>query len=263
MPYSPEDDLALALATAELAATVALPRFRALDLVIDTKPDRSHVTDADRAVEKAVVEFIQQHRPGDSIFGEEFGLQGESASDANRRWIIDPIDGTANFLRGVPIWGCLIALEVAGEITTGAVAAPALDRFWWAGKGLGALTRERGEERKISVSSVKDLQDASISFQSVRQWDSIDRPDVPLLLSRNTWRDRAYGDFWAYMMLAEGFVDAVTEIGLAEYDVAALVPIIEEAGGRITNLDGGRDWKEGSTLATNTHLQEALQKLLS
>lgn len=263
MPYSPEDDLALALAAAELAATVALPRFRALDLVIETKPDRSPVTDADRAVENAVVEFIRQHRPEDSIFGEEFGLQGVSGSGVSRRWIIDPIDGTANFLRGVQIWGCLIALEVDGEITTGAVAAPALERYWWAAKGLGALTREHGVERKISVSNVKDLQDASVSFQSVRQWDTIGRPDVPLLLSRNTWRDRAYGDFWAYMMLAEGLVDVVTETGLAEYDVAALVPIIEEAGGRITNLDNGRDWKEGTTLATNSLLHEQIQKLIS
>ncbi|MEJ3405050.1 inositol monophosphatase family protein [Rathayibacter sp. YIM 133350] len=253
-------DLSLALALADTADSLALDRFRAADLVISTKPDRTPVTDADQAVERAIREQLAQHRPGDGVYGEEFGVEGST----DRQWIIDPIDGTANFLRGVPVWGTLIALAVDGEPVLGVASCPALGRRWWASRGQGAWTSASGgEPRAISVSAVGALSDASLSFQSIAQWREAGYLQPLLALAEQVWRDRAYGDLWSYMLLAEGLVDAVGEFGVQRYDVAALIPIVEEAGGRWSDLRGGRDLDAGSSFASNGILHDAVLEALA
>ena len=254
-PRFPLDDLALALRLADDADAIAMDRFLAADLHVSLKPDRTHVTDADRAVERALRSTIEAQRPGDAIFGEEYGSAGSGA----RQWFLDPIDGTSNFLRGVPVWGSLIALAVDGTVVAGVASMPALGRRWWAAAGAGAFTSERGgEPRGIRVSGVASLADASLSFQSVAQWEEAGRLDTLLGLTRDVWRDRAYGDLWSYALLAEGLVDAVAEFGVHPYDVAALIPIVEEAGGRFTSSGGGPALTSPAPLATNGLLHDEL-----
>ena len=259
MNHSLDDDLALAIALADAADVISRDRFRAVDLHISTKPDRSHVTDADQAVERAIRALIAKNRPDDGIFGEEYGTEG----DAHRQWIIDPIDGTANYLRGVPVWATLISLAVEGKPVVGVVSAPALGKRWWAAAGSGAwLAESDGAPRRIHVSQVGDLADASISFQSIAQWDQAGYLDRLISLTRRVWRDRAYGDMWSYMLLAEGLIDAAGEFGVQAYDLAALVPIVEEAGGRFTSADGKEGPWHGSALATNGLLHEEILEAL-
>ena len=249
-------DLALALELADGADAVSLDRFRATDLVVTTKPDRTPVTDADQAVERGIRARLAEARPDDGIFGEEYGAEGSS----DRQWIIDPIDGTANFLRGVPVWGTLIALAVDGAPVVGVASMPALGRRWWAATDAGAWTTDEGgnDPRSIGVSAVSGLADASLSFQSIAQWREHGHLDALLGLSETVWRDRAYGDLWSYLLLAEGLVDAVAEFGVQRYDVAALIPIIEEAGGRWSDGAGGRDLDDRSSVATNGLLHHEL-----
>ncbi|MBL3686525.1 histidinol phosphatase [Leucobacter zeae] len=252
---SPSSDLEFALALADLADSISLPRFRSADLAIETKPDRTFVTDADQAVERALRERIEAELPGDSFFGEESGRSERGA----RRWVIDPIDGTANFLRGVPNWATLISLEVAGEPTVGVVSAPAFGARWWAEAGGGAWGEQRGEEpRRLRVSGISDLEHASLSFQSIEQWDQAGYLASLVELSRAVWRDRAYGDMWSYMLLAEGLVDVVAEFDVKPYDLSALVTIVREAGGRFTDIDGAESAWNGSALATNGALHDAV-----
>ena len=251
----PSADLAFALELADLADSVSLPRFRAADLAVSTKPDRSYVTDADQAVERAIRELIEARMPADSFLGEESG----TAERGSRRWIIDPIDGTANFLRGVPNWATLIALEVDGTQTVGVVSAPAFGARWWAETGGGAWGQQAGEApRQLRVSGVHELEHASLSFQSIEQWDLAGYLNPLISLSRAVWRDRAYGDMWSYMLLAEGLVDIVAEFDVKPYDLAALVPIIREAGGRFTDISGAASAWNGSSLATNGALHDAV-----
>jgi histidinol-phosphatase len=248
-------DLALALRMADAADTISVDRFRAADLEITTKPDRTPVTDADRAVERALRELIEAERPGDAILGEEYGTEGDSA----RRWILDPIDGTANFLRGVPVWATLIALAVDDVPVVGVVSAPALGRRWWAATGGGAYASDRlaGETaRRLAVSGVSALADASISYNSLKGWDDEHRLPSLVALSRDVWRTRAYGEMWSYMMVAEGQLDLAAEFDLQPYDMAALTPIVEEAGGRFTSVDGRPGPWGGSALATNSLLHD-------
>lgn len=253
-------DLALAVRLADLADSISREKFRALDLHIDTKPDRTHVTEADLAVERAIRELIAAERPEDGILGEEFGTEG----DASRQWIVDPIDGTANYLRGVPVWGTLIALAVDGKPVVGVVSSPALDRRWWAAQGAGAwLSEAGGEPRRLRVSAVSDLEHASISFQSIAQWDGAGYLDRLIALTRQVWRDRAYGDMWSYMLLAEGVLDAVGEFDVKTYDLAALIPIVEEAGGTFTSVTGDAGPGNGSSLASNGLLHPALLAALA
>ncbi|WP_022890534.1 inositol monophosphatase family protein [Agromyces italicus] len=249
-------DLALALELADLADTVALARFRAADLAVSTKPDRTFVTEADLAVERALRERLAEARPADSILGEEFGTEG----DAVRQWIIDPIDGTSNFMRGVPVWGALISLAVDGVPVVGVASAPAMGRRWWAAAGGGAFTTDASgaAPRPISVSSVAELGDASLSFQSIAQWRDAGYLDQLLGLAAQVWRDRAYGDLWSYMLLAEGLIDVTGEFDVKPYDLAALVPIVEEAGGRFTSISGEPGPWHGSALATNRLLHDAV-----
>ena len=266
------DDLALALELADLADAVSLSRFRAVDLDIRTKPDRSFVTEADLAVERVIRDRLAAERPEDGILGEEFGIAG----DSTRQWIIDPIDGTANFMRGVPVWGSLISLAIDGAPVVGVASAPAMARRWWAASGMGAWTTASSAElgasessadaasaafpdaRRIAVSRVADLGDAALSFQSIAQWRDAGYLDQLLGLAGRVWRDRAYGDLWSYMLLAEGLIDVVAEFDVKPYDLAALVPIVEEAGGRFTSITGEPGPWHGSALATNGLLHDAV-----
>lgn len=253
-------DLDFALGLADLADKLSLPRFRAADLQVETKPDRTFVTDADKAVEDALRARIESERPDDSFLGEESGR----SERGTRRWILDPIDGTSNFLRGVPNWATLIALEVDGAPTVGVVSAPAFGARWWAETGGGAWGQNAGEApRRLRVSGVSDLEHASLSFQSIEQWDLAGYLDPLIALTRAVWRDRAYGDMWSYMLLAEGRVDIVSEFDVKPYDLAALVPIVREAGGRFTDIDGTESAWNGSALATNGALHDAVLATVS
>ncbi|WP_102191926.1 inositol monophosphatase family protein [Microbacterium aurantiacum] len=252
------DDLELALRLADAADAQSLPRFDAADLEISTKADNSHVTDADLATERAIRDVLASERPDDGIFGEEFGAQG----DSHRQWIIDPIDGTANFLRGVPLWGTMISLAVDGVPHIGVVSMPAFGRRWWASTGQGAWTATDAGPRRIRSSSVASLDEASVSFQSIAQWADAGQLPALLTLAGSVWRDRAYGDVYAYMLLAEGRIDMVAEFDVKEYDIAAAVPIVREAGGRMTSFDGVETISARSTLASNGILHDAFLNLL-
>ncbi len=257
---TPSADLAFAIELAELADSISLPRFRAADLRVDTKPDRTFVTDADLAVERALRERIESRYPQDSFFGEESG----AVDSGERRWILDPIDGTSNFLRGVPNWATLIALEVGGAPAVGVVSAPAFGTRWFAETGSGAWREDHGAApQRLRVSGVTDLADASLSFQSIAQWRDAGYLEPLLSLAEQVWRDRAYGDMWSYMLLAEGLVDIVAEFDVKPYDLAALVPIVREAGGRFTDIDGNESAWNGSSLATNGALHDAVRYAVS
>lgn len=242
-------DLRLALHLADTADRLTLAGFRSRDLLVHTKPDLTPVTEVDEAVERDLGTILAGERPGDGILGEEFG--GDSHA-GRRRWIIDPIDGTKNFVRGVPVWATLIALAQGDDIVVGVVSAPALARRWWAARGQGAhsLGPEDDHPRPLSVSAVRDLADASVSVSDPVGWPpgALDR------LHDATWRMRGYGDFWSHLLVAEGAVDIAGEPDLKLWDIAALVPIITEAGGRITSYAGGAPL--GSALTTNGHLHE-------
>ncbi|MGO1537760.1 MAG: inositol monophosphatase family protein [Leucobacter sp.] len=252
-------DLAFALELADIADAISLSRFNAADLHVDTKPDRTFVTDADVAVESALREQISAQRPSDAFLGEESG----TGDGSERKWIIDPIDGTSNFLRGVPNWATLIALEVSGDSKIGVVSAPAFGARWWAEIGHGAWGQPRtGAVRRLSVSGVRDLTNASLSFQSIEQWDLAGYLEPLISLSRAVWRDRAYGDMWSYMLLAEGLVDIVAEFDVKPYDLAAIAPIVREAGGRFTDIEGADTAWNGSSLATNGQLHHAVLEVV-
>ncbi len=251
-------DLLLALRLADAADRVAMSRFDSADLDVQAKPDATFVTDADIATERAIREILDTERPRDGVLGEEFGTSGTSS----RQWIIDPIDGTHNYLKGIPMWGVLIALAVDGVPQVGVVSQPALGRRWWAATGQGAWTATAEGDRRIHVSDVDDIARASISFQSIAQWDEVGRADDLLRLTRAVWRDRGYGDVWPYMLLAEGRLEFVAEFDVKEYDIAAIVPIVREAGGRVTDIDGVDSISSRSVLATNGVLHEAFSRFL-
>ena len=254
------DDLSLALRLADAADAISLSRFRSANLEISTKPDATHVTDADLAVERALREILAIERPNDGILGEEYGTEGSTT----RQWIIDPIDGTANFLRGVPNWATLISLAVDGAPVVGVASAPAFRKRWWAADGAGAWLAEDGAApRRLHVSGVEKLADASLSFQSIAQWDDAGYLDHLITLSRSVWRDRAYGDMWSYGLLAEGRVDIVGEFDVKEYDIAPFVILIREAGGRFTDIDGNDSIAARSALASNGILHEQVLRNLA
>ncbi|MDE0545639.1 inositol monophosphatase family protein [Microbacterium sp. C7(2022)] len=254
-----EGDLALALRIADAADQASMERFDAADLHIDVKADSSHVTDADLATERAIRALIESERPDDEIFGEEYGVTGSS----NRQWIIDPIDGTANFLRGIPMWSTLIALAIDGVPRVGVVSQPAIGRRWWAATSLGAWTNTpSGSPRAIRVSPVNTLAEASASFQSIAQWRDAGQSAALERLTTAVWRDRGYGDAWPYMLLAEGRLEFVAEFDVKEYDIAAHVPIIVEAGGRFTSFAGAESISSRSSLATNGILHDDFLALL-
>jgi histidinol-phosphatase len=255
-----DDDLRLGHVISDMVDSLTMSRFQAADLRVETKPDLTPVTDADRAAEELVRTQLKRTRPRDAVVGEEFEATGHSA----RRWVIDPIDGTKNFVRGVPVWATLLALVEDGEVVVGIVSAPALQRRWWAATGTGAWSgRSLSAARRLQVSAVSSLHDASMSYSEMGEWEKAGRGEAFLELGRRVWRTRAYGDFWSYMLVAEGAVDIATEPDLALYDMAALVPVIVEAGGRFTSLDGVDGPFGGSAVATNGELHDQVLRALS
>ncbi|MDF1703927.1 MAG: histidinol-phosphatase [Aeromicrobium sp.] len=262
MAHSYADDLRLAHVLADSADNLSMDRFGAIDLEVSTKPDMTWVTEADRAVEEGIRRTLRTARTRDAVFGEEGGAQ-EGAASTSRRWIVDPIDGTSNFVRGVPVWATLIALEEEEEIVAGVVSAPALGRRWWAHKGSGAFTgKSVMNGREIRVSRVGDLASASLSFSSAPSWEDIGKAQAFAALTRQCWRTRAYGDFWSYVLVAEGAVDIAAEPELNLWDMAALDVIVREAGGRFTSLAGQDGPWGANAIATNGRLHDAAMAYL-
>jgi histidinol-phosphatase len=256
------DDLALAVDLATRADALTLQRFLARDLVVDTKPDLTPVSDADRAVEQLVRGHLAQVRPDDAVHGEEYG--GGAAADVGRVWVVDPIDGTKNFVRGVPVWATLLALLVDGVPVLGVVSAPALGRRWWASSGQGAWTGGAlVATRQIAVSAVARIADASVSGSDHDEWAGVGLARGYAELLDQAWRTRGYGDFWSHLLVAEGAVDIALEAELALWDVAALIPVVQEAGGRITGRDGGPCTGPTGAVTTNGHLHDATLSLLN
>ena len=238
-----DDDLRLALALADIADAITMDRFRAADLRVDTKPDLTPVSEADSAVETALREYLARERPGDAIIGEEYGATG----GPGRRWIIDPIDATKNYVRGIPVFATLIGLQDHAEVVVGVVSAPALARRWWAGRGTGAVCN--GDS--IGVSAVAKLEDAQLSINSIESFEPYGLGDRILEMSRRCWRTRGFGDFWSHMLVAEGAVDVAIEPIVSEWDLAPLQVIVEEAGGRFTDLAGMRRIDGGNVVTSN------------
>lgn len=253
------DDLRLAHILADSVDQLTMARFKAQDLQVESKPDLTPVTDADRDAEQLIRAQLARARSRDQVIGEEFGSDGEAA----RQWIIDPIDGTKNFVRGVPVWATLIGLIEDGEAVLGVVSAPALSRRWWGAIGAGSYTGPRiSSATRLQVSGVDVLSDASLSYSSLEGWAERRMLREWLNFMQGFWRTRAYGDFWSYMLLAEGAVDVAAEPELALHDMAALVPIVMEAGGRFTSLAGEDGPFGGDALATNGLLHEAALEAL-
>ena len=249
-------DLSFALELADLADSLSLPRFRSADLLVEDKPDLSPVTEVDRAVEQALRDRIARDRPRDGVVGEEFGADGSEAA----RWIIDPIDGTKNYVRGIPVWGTLIALERDGALTAAVVSAPALNRRrWWAVRGQGAWA----DDQRIRVSEVSRLDDAQVLFGGLKAWKRTGFLDRLMDLTLRCWRGRGFGDFWMHMLVAEGAADIAAEPEVSLWDLAAVKLIVEEAGGRFTDLSGRATPSGGSALSTNGLLHDDVLALLT
>ncbi|WP_226345149.1 histidinol-phosphatase [Agilicoccus flavus] len=254
------DDLRLAHVLADTVERVTMARFKATDLRVDTKPDLTPVSDADIAAEELIRGQLKRVRSRDAVLGEEGGETG----GGSRKWIVDPIDGTKNFVRGLPVWATLIALYDNDEPVVGLVAAPALGRRWWAARGTGAWTgRSLSSATRISTSEVHRLEDASLSYSSLSGWREVGRLEEFIALTDACWRTRGYGDFWSYMLLAEGCVDIALEPDLEIYDMAALVPIVTEAGGTFTSLAGRPGPWGRSAVVTNGHLHDEVLGRLS
>jgi len=252
------DDLALALELADVADEITRARFRASDLVVETKPDLTPVSEADKAVERAVRSRLDTLRPDDAILGEEYGVSGGSSEDG-RRWIIDPIDGTKNYVRGIPVWATLLALQEGDQTVAGVVSAPALGRRWWAARGVGAFAVDllSEEPRRLAVSAVSALADAQLCISGFDGWEALARGiDRLLSLARECWRTRGFGDFWTYMLIAEGVAEVGCEAAVSLWDLAAPQVIVEEAGGTFTDLAGVPTAGGGDALATNGLLHE-------
>ena len=252
-------DLELALKLADIADEISMARYQAIDLVVETKPDLTPVSDADRAVEDAIRNQLLVSRKSDAIIGEEFGSKSEASS---REWIIDPIDGTKNFIRSVPVWATLIALRQDGEIVVGVVSSPALAKRWYASKGGGAFLidniKKSNQVKKINCSKVKKLEDASISISSFdKKGGWVNLQEKLLKLVDLIWRNRGYGDFWSHMLVAEGAVDIAAEPSLALWDMAAVAIIVTESGGRFSDLENVAGPFGKSGVSTNGHLHQA------
>lgn len=264
MAHSFHDDLRLAHVLADNADSLSMASFGSADLTVTEKPDMTLVTNADHEVETAIRRMLKSSRTRDGILGEEEGEALGSTGESGRRWIIDPIDGTHNFVRGVPVWATLIALEVDGEIVASVVSAPALQRRWWASTGAGAFTgKSLMGARQIQVSKIAAIENASFAYSSLHGWEDIGRLDGFVELTRRCWRTRGYGDFWPHMMVAEGAVDIAAEPELSVWDMAALDIIVTEAGGSFTSLAGEAGPWGQNALSTNGRLQDAAMAFLS
>jgi histidinol-phosphatase len=252
-------DLELALEMAAVADRLSMSRYRSLDLRIETKPDFTPVTEADKSVEQALRELLAAQRPDDGVIGEEFPNTNEAA---NRTWIIDPIDGTKNYVRGVPVWATLISLAIDGKPQVGVVSAPAMARRWWASPEDGAHTQDvDGSIRPISVSSIKEIGDASFSYSDPVGWEVLGS-EVLARITSKVWRSRGYGDFWSHLLVAEGAVDIAIEPELQSYDMAAFVAIVRAAGGKVTGSAGQDPLVAGHAVTSNGLLHEALLDLI-
>ncbi len=252
----------LALSICDETDAVALSHFRR-DMVMNRKPDRSWVTEADQATERIIRERISKAHPDHGLVGEEYGTE---AGGGDVRWYIDPIDGTHNFIRGVPHFATLIAVERAGELQAAVVSAPALGQRWYGWRGGGAWSvGAPGTDgpRRIRVSAVADLADAQVLYASAR--DLTESPLVPGFARwlGSAWRDRGFGDFWGYMLIAEGASEAMVEVGLSPWDIAAPMLIVEEAGGRVTDLHGRRSLAGPGFVATNSLVHESTLEILA
>jgi histidinol-phosphatase len=246
------DALELALELADLADRITMDRFRAHDLKVTTKPDLTPVSEADEAVERAIRERLAA-ATGHVVLGEEFGTDAGTDDDSEFRWIIDPIDGTKGYARGIPVWATLIALEVDGELVAGVVSAPALGSRWSGARGMGA-TRD-GES--VTVSAVTSLDDAHLAYDSVDAFESVGLDAEFLALARRCWRARGFGDFWAHMLVADGSIDIAVEVGgLAVWDIAAVKVVVEQAGGRCTDVRGDARIDTGDIISTNGLLHD-------
>jgi histidinol-phosphatase len=246
-----DEDLAFALELADAADDITLARYRATDLVVETKPDLTPVTEADRATEKALRARIEAERPRDGVVGEEYG---ETTGSGGRRWILDPIDGTKSYVRGIPAWGTLIALERDGEIVVGVVSAPALRRRWWASRGGGAFA----DGEPIRVSRVSDIEDALLCYTSLPAFEKHGLGEEFRALAARCWEARGFSDYWAHVLVAEGSADLAVEPVMNLWDNAPLQVIVEEAGGRFTDLAGRPRVDGGSAVTTNGLLHEAV-----
>jgi len=245
---------------------VTMAGFRSRDLRVETKPDLSPVSEADRAAERAIRAAVAEVHPGDAVLGEEYGTTGSG----NRRWIVDPIDGTKSYVRGLPAWATLISLEIDGVQTVGVASAPALGRRWWAARGLGAFAGPAGATRgpgaadvAIHVSAVGDLADAQLSGSTLTNWEPHGGVGRVLALAMRCWRDRSYGDFWSHVLVAEGACDIGLDPVASLWDLAALQVIVEEAGGRFTDLGGVARPDGGSAISTNGLLHPEVLGLLT
>ena len=254
--------LDLALSLCDEADAMALGHFRR-DLEITTKPDRSFVTQADTAIERRIRERILDAHPDHGLIGEEEGVE---AGQASVRWYIDPIDGTHNFMRGVPLFGTLLGVERDGEMQVGVISAPALRERWFAWRGGGAWTTGgvgllMGERRPVRVSGIASLADAQLIYSSPTDIEPY-APGFRPLMAR-AWRDRGFGDFWGYALVADGSAEAMMEVGMNAWDLAAPLILIEEAGGRVTDFRGNRSIHEETMLASNGLLHDELLAALA
>lgn len=249
-----QEELILAAQLVDLADVITMRHFQSSDLVIETKPDRTEVTIADRSTEQAIRDHLAIHRPDHGVLGEEHGT---TDAEARCRWIIDPIDGTSNYVRGVPLWATLLGFEVDGTVVAGMVSAPALGKRWWAARDLGAFVNGKA----IHASRIADIADASLSY-SEGPWEGVGMRSGIDALRRTVTKERAFGDFWQHMLVAEGALDIAAEAIVSLWDLAAIKIIVEEAGGRFTDLSGVARADGGSALSTNGVLHEEVLALL-
>jgi histidinol-phosphatase len=248
--------LSVAMEACDEADSIAMTHFRR-DLQIETKPDQTYVTQADTAIETMIRGRLAEAFPDHGVVGEEFGVE---SSDAAIRWYVDPIDGTHNFVRGVPVFGSLLAVERDGELQAAVLSAPALRERWWAWRAGGAWARSaEAPPRRIHVSEVVELADAQIFHSGHDLRSSGLAPGIDGIL-QDAWRDRGFGDFWSYALLAEGSGEAMLEVGLKPWDAAAPLLLVEEAGGLATDFDGRRTVDAGTFMASNGHLHELIRQ---
>jgi len=255
-------ELEFALELAGLAEAIAKPHYDRRSFHLDWKANRSEVTEADRDSEAAISERVLRDRPRHGLFGEEHGLVGDE--DSPWRWIIDPIDGTSNFVRGIPVWACLVALtHIDVGPVVGVVAAPALQRRWWAARGLGAHMRTpEGDVLRLGVSSVATLDEAQVSVTFSSGWDELGLTSTLVQLQQRAYRARGFGDFWQHMLVAEGAIDvAVDAVGLQPYDLAAVMVVVEEAGGTFTDRLGERTYLSDTAVSSNGLLHDQVVPL--
>lgn len=256
------DDLALALELADIADSITLERFQAPDLRVNTKPDLTPVSEADTDVERALRDRLAVARPGDVVLGEEFG--GPDGTGGPRRWIVDPIDGTKNFIRGGPAWATLLALQDHDQMAIGVVSAPALHRRWWASRGGGAFVADglTPAPRRIRVSGVRELADSQFCIGGLGEWAEVGRLEAALALADRCWHTQGFRDFWSYMLVAEGAAEIGLDPIVSVWDLAAVQVIVEEAGGRFTDLAGAATVEGGDAIASNGLVHAAALSLV-